>query len=117
MFTVEQVAQICHEANRALCAVNGEASQRSWATAKGWQRESSISGVTWRLANLDAPDSAQHGIWYAERVAAGWVYGPVKDTMRKINPCLVPFDQLPVDQKAKDSLFTAIVRAFAPLME
>ena len=41
----------------------------------------------------------------------GWRYGASKDAEAKTHPCLVPFDRLPRDQRVKNVLFIAIVRA------
>ena len=43
-----------------------------------------------------------HENWAAARVAQGWVYGAVRDDARKTTPCLVPYDQLPEEEKAYD---------------
>jgi hypothetical protein len=53
---------------------------------------------------------ASHEAWSKNRLAHGWVYGEKKDLDAKTHPCLVPFDQLPVDQQAKDFLFVALTR-------
>ena len=50
-----------------------------------------------------------HAGWLAEKVATGWVYGPVKDPAAKTHPCMVPFDRLPFSQQAKDVLFQTTV--------
>ncbi len=47
----------------------------------------------------------------AEKLAAGWTYGPAKDPEAKRHPCLVPFAELPANQQAKDRLFFAVVSA------
>lgn len=107
------IARMCHETNRAWCELNGDHSQKPWDQAEQWQRDSAISGVRYALANPGAPDSAQHDAWTADKVAAGWTYGPVKDPERKTHPCMVPFSDLPYEQRAKDALFRAIVRALA----
>ena len=39
------------------------------------------------------------------------MYGPVKDLDAKQHPCMVPFEQLPVEQQAKDYIFRAVVHA------
>ncbi len=112
--TVEQIAQICHEANKALCELHGDNSQFPWFLAEEWQRKSAIDGVKFALANPDALPSAQHDAWSADKLAAGWVYGQVKDAEKKTHPCLVPFSDLPIEQQAKDWLFKGIVRSLAP---
>lgn len=113
MSNIETIARVCHEVNRALCESFGDHSQKPWEDAEEWQRESAIKGVEFSIANPDAPASAQHDAWSADKVAAGWVYGPVKDADAKTHPCLVPFDHLPPEQQAKDRLFKAVVKAMA----
>lgn len=111
--TVEAIARVCHEANRAYCQTLGDDSQAPWDSAPEWQRESSRNGVVFHLENLDASASASHENWLRVKERDGWKYGPVKDVERKEHPCCVPFDQLPVEQRRKDYLFRAIVHAFA----
>jgi hypothetical protein len=109
--TVEQIARVCHEANRAYCLTIGDASQQPWAAAEDWQRESACRGVVFKLGNPDATPEAQHEAWRLDKVADGWVYGTVKDPAKKTHPCLVPYAELPVAQRRKDALFAAIVTA------
>lgn len=105
------VAVVCHEANRAWCAVNGDDTQLPWSDAPEWQRDSALKGVEFSMANPDAPASLNHDAWTAEKLADGWKFGEVKDPEAKTHPCLVPFEDLPPVQQAKDRLFKAIVGA------
>jgi hypothetical protein len=114
--TIEQIARICHEANASLCNSLGDHSQTSWDEAPEWQRESAITGVQFCIDNPDAPASANHESWSAQKIADGWVYGEVKDADAKTHPCLVAFDQLPPEQQAKDYLFKAVVSALTPFL-
>jgi hypothetical protein len=107
---VEDVARVCHEVNRAFCQSQGDMSQVPWKDAPAWQKESAIKGVEYHLANPESKPSDSHESWTKEKEAAGWQYGPVKDPERKEHPCMVPFDQLPKDQQAKDFLFLGTVR-------
>lgn len=111
------IARVCHEANKALCDGLGDTSQKHWDEAEAWQRNSAIEGVKFALANPNAPDSAQHDAWCADKVKDGWVHGDVKDPVKKTHPCLVPFDQLPLGQQAKDTLFKAVVKSLMPLFD
>ena len=43
-----------------------------------------------------------HEVWAAGRIAEGWRYGEQRDEARKLHPCLVPYDQLPENEKAYD---------------
>jgi hypothetical protein len=113
MLTIEQIAKVAHEANRAYCAALGDPSQAPWNEAPEWQRRSAINGVAFTQSHSDAPPSASHDSWLAEKLRDGWRYGPVKDPDRKEHPCVVPYEQLPVAQQLKDHLFQAVVRALS----
>jgi len=113
---IDQVAKICHEANRAYCATIGDNSQVSWDEAPDWQKISAKRGVEFHLATLNQGSeptvAASHESWLREKTADGWKYGPVKDAEKKEHPCFVPYNELPAEQRMKDYLFVAIVAAF-----
>lgn len=111
--TIEAIARICHEANRAYCMALGDGSQPAWEDAPEWQRASAIKGVRFHRGNPHAGPEASHESWLREKEADGWKWGPVKDPEKKEHPCFVPFDELPEEQQLKDVLFTNIVDAFS----
>lgn len=108
---VEQIARVAHEINRAYCAALGDTSQPIWEAAPDWQRSSAINGVQFHISNPGAGPDHSHNEWLKEKEATGWKFGPVKNPDTKEHPCFVPYDQLPVEQKAKDYLFRAVVHA------
>lgn len=112
---IEAVAKVCHEANRAYCETIGDNSQPKWENAPQWQKDSAITGVNFHFENFSAGQepspSASHNSWLAEKRAAGWKYGPVKDPAKKEHPCFMPYDGLPIDQRLKDHIFAAIAKA------
>lgn len=105
------IAKVAHAVNRDYCLAIGDASQPAWDDAPAWQQDSAIDGVQFHLAHPDAGPEASHDHWMAKKLADGWVYGPEKDPARKEHPCLVVFDLLPPEQRAKDYLFRAVVHA------
>ena len=109
--TVEQIAQVAHEINRAYCIAFNDQSQLPWEEAPEWQKTSAINGVNFHLANPDAGPEASHNSWLKEKQEAGWVHGPVKDVEAKTHPCFVPFEALPLEQQAKDYLFRQVVHS------
>jgi hypothetical protein len=111
--TNERIARVCHEVNRAYCQALGDDSQPAWSDAPQWQRDSAMAGVIMHMGNPDIGPSASHASWMAHKLADGWTYGPVKDPAKKEHPCMVPFDELPVEQQAKDYIFRAVVHALA----
>ncbi len=114
---IEQVAKVCHEANRAYCETIGDNSQPSWDQAPDWQKDSARNGVKFHFAQhavgVEPPPSASHDSWLAQKRAEGWKFGPVKDAAKKEHPCFVEYEQLPLDQRRKDYIFAAICKAFA----
>lgn len=43
-----------------------------------------------------------HDIWASQRLRQGWTYGQTRDDGAMTHPCLVPYDQLPEQEKAYD---------------
>lgn len=43
-----------------------------------------------------------HEVWAQNRINDGWTYGAVRDDARKQHPCLVPYDELPENEKEYD---------------
>lgn len=43
-----------------------------------------------------------HEVWSAGRIADGWRYGETRDDVRKLHPCLVPYNLLPESEKEYD---------------
>lgn len=111
--THDEVAMVAHEVNRAYCAAIGDDSQVPWNEAPFWQRDSATAGV--KVALDGATPEQLHGSWSAQKIADGWVYGPVKDAKAKTHPCLVPYAELPKEQQIKDALYGAVVRAVAEI--
>lgn len=108
--TIIKAAQAAHEVNRTYCQAIGDYSQTTWENAPDWQKDSAMSGVRTILdSGGDLQPSWQHDAWMKEKVDAGWVWGETKDANKKTHPCIVPYDQLPMHQQAKDALFITVV--------
>lgn len=105
-------ARAAHEANRAFCIAHDDYSQPAWDDAPDWQKSSALNGVRGVLFDGNGPEQS-HESWLREKTETGWKYGPVKDPEKKEHPCFVPYADLPPEQKAKDHIFTAVVRAVA----
>ena len=108
--SMEQVAEVAHEVNRAYCQALGDATQPRWNDAPEWQRASARMGVDLHEMGDFGPE-ASHISWMNQKLEDGWKYGPVKNPEAKEHPCIVPFDQLPLEQQAKDHIFRGVVHA------
>ncbi|MGB0847986.1 MAG: RyR domain-containing protein [Thiolinea sp.] len=43
-----------------------------------------------------------HEVWAAQRLRDGWQFGPERDDSRRLHPCLIPYDELPEEEKEYD---------------
>lgn len=106
-----EIARMCHEVNRAICEASGDYSQKPWNEASDWQQQSAIKGVQFVWDNWDADSAAQHNAWWQDKISSGWTWGPKRDEGARTHPCMVPYDELPFEQRVKDHTFRAIVKS------
>jgi len=59
-----------------------------------------LSDELLELAELMAENV--HEVWAATRIAQGWSYGPERNDSEKKHPCLVPYGELPEEEKTYD---------------
>jgi len=109
------VARMAHEANRAYCISIGDNSQLPWSQAPDWQQKSAQLGVKFHIENPKAGAGASHQAWYDHKLAEGWSYDPVKDPANKKHPCIVPFEELPIEQQIKGHIFRSVVHGMLEL--
>lgn len=43
-----------------------------------------------------------HEVWAQERMRQGWTYGKKRSDVLKQHPCLIPYEELPEEEKAYD---------------
>lgn len=109
MLTVEQIAAVCHEMSRHYCLLLGDDSIRPWKEADEWQRQSSITGVESILSDPEKTAEQLHHEWKSYKINDGWKYGETKDPVLKTHPCIVAYEDLPIEQRIKDELFISVV--------
>lgn len=106
---VELAAKVAHNVNQAFCKAIGDPTMGNWEECPTWQKESCYAGVIYHFQNKDVTPEQSHESWYNHKKEDGWVYGVIKDSVKKTHPCMVPYDELPTEQKVKDYLFKAVV--------
>ena len=109
----ESIARVAHEINKSYCEAMGDSSQAPWEEVPEWQSSSAIAGVSFHRDNPEASPADSHKSWLRVKEAEGWEYGEVKDVEAKINPCFLPYEELPLEHKVKDFLFSCVVRELA----
>lgn len=113
---VATCARVAYEANRAFClAIVDEPIPAPWEEAKPvWLR-----GVMNTVEAVLAGDGASmiRKKWLDEMFAAGWKYGPVKDSAKKESPKLAPYNDLPGRGKRQYQLTVDVVRSMARALD
>lgn len=112
---IEQIAKVCHEVNRSYCKCMGFKVLPAWEEVSDHIKQSCLDGVKYHIENQDSKPSDSHNNWMKFKLADGWIYGEVRDDLKKIHPCLVPYEQLPKEEQAKDFIFMTIVRELEAL--
>ena len=115
MYTNEEIARVCHEANRAMQIIQMDPTvpviSVPWDLLDEETRQSAVDGVTNIITGSVSTPEESHESWCKFKTEHGWELGPAKDEVLKQHPCLVPYGELPVEQQDKDHLFFAIVGA------
>jgi hypothetical protein len=62
----------------------------------------SLEPFAFRPDEIEAPAEAEHARWTAERERGGWRHGRHHDEAARLHPGLVPWAELPEDQREKD---------------
>lgn len=109
--TIDAIAAVCHEANRAYCDTLGDFSHAPWALAPEHAKVSARRGVAALIVDATLTPERQHALWMADKIRDGWTYGPVKDVEQKTHPSLRPYNELTIEERRKDALFQGVVRA------
>lgn len=109
---IESIAAVCHAAMAQLKLELGETPLLpAWDDAPQEVRDSTLASVRDTLANPNKTPEQEHRRWYEEKYAAGWRYGPIRTDAVKLHPCMLPYENLPVEQQAKDALMRSITLA------
>ena len=100
--TCEEIVYVASAANDALRDVTGQKRRPIFLHPDTINR--TVRGVTNTLADPTVTPEQSHEKWMADYL---------KEHKAEEHPCCVPYAQLPAEDKIKDELFLAIVRALA----
>jgi hypothetical protein len=112
---LDSIAQAAHEVNQAYCQFTGMV-MGPWAECSAAHRTSLRRGVLGIVEGHFKGPEQQHESWLDLKIEEGWTYGPEKNEALKTHPCLVPYRELPKEQRLKDSLFRAVVLQSARML-
>jgi len=110
----ESIARICHAANAAYSAeIADNFNHLPWDDLPQHLRDTTIAGVKARQDNPDMSPADMHENWLKSKREQGYSYSSVKDDDAKTHPCMLPYEELPTEQRIKDAIFSAIVDAIS----
>jgi len=105
---VTETAKLCYAAEHAYCIAIREESE-VWSKLTEKEQQHIIGRVAFCILYPDSPPSAFHDNWMIKKTVDGWKFGKVFDATKKLHPSIKPFHHLPIEQQAKDHIFTSIV--------
>lgn len=113
-YELEEIARVCHEANRAMQYIQGDpCPSQPWDNESTILRNALINAV--RLMRMNYSNEEIHQEWCDRYREEGWTCGPVKDSDQHTHPCLVPYCELPREQRHKTEVIRGIVFAMSTL--
>ena len=108
---IEKIAEFIYEAAR-LEAIwsNRSIIPEVWAKRDEAFRKQMVDVVGRYLAmeKLPTPEAA-HNSWMKSYFEMGWKYGEKRDLALKTHSDLVPYNELPKDERDKDAVFLALI--------
>lgn len=106
-YTDGEVAGVVYEALRQLSVVQGESAAAHWDDVFTAFREQVTEQV--RMLRSGYTPEEIHENWCDEMRENGWVHGPGFDAVKRTDPRLVKYFDLPADELKKRQLYRVIV--------
>lgn len=107
---LELILTVVHNANAVLKKINGE-KHEELADMEPARRAGIKAAIKYALENDTTPEES-HNKWLEAQENLGYKYGIEIDRDKLLHPCMVPYYQLPAEQKLKDDMFVAIIQSF-----
>lgn len=115
---IDFIAEPCHGAYAAYVRAAYGEDAPAWADLDDKGRAFAREGVRRQFDELRLYTAADlHSQWMDRKAADGWKYGPVKDAAAKTHPSMVPYAELPNEEKQKDALFSSVAGSLYYLVQ
>lgn len=109
---LEQIAKTAHAIHRAFCVENGIPTQPQWDDVGNEHRDVVFKTIRHILNGDISSVDDSHKKFVESKTKQGWVFGEEYDLKNKINPRLVEFENLTLEQRTKERLFFECVISF-----
>ena len=112
---VDHLAQIAYESVASFARIGGD-SDPPWESLDGERRTEIIARAQHYLNAPKASGEKVHQVWLSDRLKQGWRYGPEGNERQKIDPALIPWNDLTEPSRSRYSLFAAVVASLEPML-
>lgn len=112
MLNLEVIARVCNTVIRNQNKLLGDDSIPEWDKLSEDLKRSNYIGIQYVIDNPEVTPQEIHATWCKTRIDSGWIFGDTKCDIKKTHPCLVSFEELPIEQQIKDELFISTVKSF-----
>jgi RyR domain len=114
---IEQISKFAYSVLSAYSESIGEKQKSDWKDLHSEKKQTFRRGVDAHMSNPDISEEQAHDLWIDEKLTQGWKWGMEKDEKKKEHPNMVPYNELPENQKAKSTIFKSIVNNLSLLIK
>ena len=107
----EKITELIYEATRKEQNwSNRRIVPEEWSKRNKNFRDQMINVIKhyYNIGSIPTPEEA-HNSWWREYEKMGWKCGKVRDVINKTHPDMIPYEDLPQDEKEKDAIFLTFV--------
>ena len=90
---------------------------QGWFDVTKEDRDSFIAGVEWVMNNPATTAEHQHNAWVKHKKDTGWLYGKKKDEKLRTHPLMIPWADISLEHRTKDTIFIAVVVSLLPMQK
>ena len=109
---IEQIAKTAHAIHRAYCLEMGIPTQPKWEDVDNGHKDVVYNSVGQIMQGSIKSVEESHNNFIEYKYSQGWRYGKDYSLNFKLNPRMVDFSRLTIEQKIKERLFFECVTSF-----
>lgn len=110
---IDKIACVAYTAIRTWCIRTKQEVSPEWTDLPDDYADHIKIVVARAFADMKTPSAKQlHERCLKDGKTAGWGYGAQVDREKKLHPDILPWEQMTMDQRMKDHIFSAVIRAF-----
>jgi hypothetical protein len=109
---IEQIAKTAHAIHIAYCLEMEIPTQPKWEDVENEHKDIVYNSVRQIIQGSIKSVEESHNKFVESKYAQGWRFGEVYSIKEKINPRIVDFSRLTLEQKIKGRLFFECVSSF-----